>query len=168
MDHAGLAIRRASGRDAAGIAAVWTQIASERIYSAVDKPWPVEEQRAYLESRSPREATHVAIMDAGEIVGFQSLDLHSPILNSMAHVAQVGTFIMPGWRGRGIGKRLWLETQAFARSAAYTKIVIQVRASNPSAQSFYRSLGFVECGRLTRQVIVDGQSDDEILMELFL
>jgi ribosomal protein S18 acetylase RimI-like enzyme len=43
-----------------------------------------------------------------------------------------------------------------------------VRASNSSAQSFYRGLGFSECGRLSRQTIIDGVADDEIMMELHL
>ena len=47
-------------------------------------------------------------------------------------------------------------------------MLIQVRGSNTSAQSFYQRLGFVQCGRLTRQVVIDGQEDDEIIMELFL
>ena len=50
--------------------------------------------------------------------------------------------------------------------AGYRKLVIQVRASNPGAQSFYRRLGFKECGRLTGQVIIDGIEDDEVLMEM--
>jgi hypothetical protein len=33
---------------------------------------------------------------------------------------------------------------------------------------FYTKLGFVECGRLSRQVVVDGREDDEVLMECFL
>jgi ribosomal protein S18 acetylase RimI-like enzyme len=33
-------------------------------------------------------------------------------------------------------------------------------ASNTAAQRFYRSLGFKECGRLTRQAIIDGIEDD--------
>ena len=37
-----------------------------------------------------------------------------------------------------------------------------------SAQAFYKRLGFVECGRLRAQVMIDGVEDDEIVMELFL
>ena len=31
-----------------------------------------------------------------------------------------------------------------------------------------RGIGFRECGRLTRQVVIDGKEDDEVLMELFI
>ena len=141
-------------------------IAAERIHSAIDRAWSVEEERRYIESLSPREAIHVAVDDGQDIVGLQVLDRWSPVLETMAHVGQVGTFILPLWRGRGLGRQLWTATLAFARDVGYRKLVIQVRASNTGAQSFYRSLGFRECGRLARQVIIDGGEDDEVLMEL--
>ena len=59
-------------------------------------------------------------------------------------------------------------TTAFAAGAGYRKLVIQVRGSNAAAQAFYRGLGFQACGRLSRQVIIDGVEDDEVLMERFI
>jgi ribosomal protein S18 acetylase RimI-like enzyme len=161
-----LVVRRASPADASGIAAVMEVIAAERIHSAIDRAWSVEEERRFIESLSPREAIHVAVDDTQGIVGLQILDRWSPILGSMAHVGQVGTFLLPDWRGRGLGRQLWTATLAFARDVGYRKLVIQVRGSNIRAQSFYKSLGFRECGRLTRQVIIDGVEDDEMIMEL--
>jgi ribosomal protein S18 acetylase RimI-like enzyme len=158
-------VRRATPADAAGIVAVLQVIVAERIHSAIERAWTVEEEARYLESLSPREALHVAIAANERIVGFQSLDLWAPMLTSMAHVGQLGTFLLPEWRGRGVGRRLWTVTECFARQAGYRKLVIQVRASNTAAQAFYRHLGFRECGRLARQVILDGIAEDEILME---
>jgi ribosomal-protein-alanine N-acetyltransferase len=158
-------IRLASAKDASGIVAVLKVIAAERVHSAIERVWTVEQEARYLESLSPREAFHVAVDGTEGIVGFQSLDLWSPLLTSMAHVGQIGTFLLPGWRGQDVGRRLWNATELFARQAGYRKLVIQVRASNIAAQAFYRRLGFRECGRLTGQVIIDGFEDDEILME---
>lgn len=160
-------IRLASATDASGIVAVLEVIVAERVYSAIERVWTVEQEARYIESLSPREAFHVAVDGAQGIVGVQSLDLWSPVLTSMAHVGQVGTFLLPGWRGRGVGRQLWSATESFARQTGYRKLVIQVRASNTAARAFYRRLGFHECGRLTGQVIVDGFEDDEILMEFF-
>lgn len=153
--------------DAAGIVKVLEAVTAERIHSAIDQVWTVEHETHYLESLAPREVFHVAVDAATGIVGFQSLDLWSSLLSSMAHVGQVGTFLLPGWRGLGVGRQLWSATEAFAREAGYRKLAIQVRASNTAAQAFYRRLGFRECGRLTRQVIIDGIEDDEVLMEYF-
>ncbi len=110
---------------------------------------------------------HVAVDIAEGIVGFQSIDLWSRLLTSIAHVGQVGTFALTEWRGQGVGHQLWSVTESFARQAGYLKLAIQVRASNTAAQAFYQRLGFHECGRLTRQVIIDGFENDEILMEFF-
>lgn len=143
-------------------------IVDERVHSAIDRVWSVEQERGYLESLSAREAIHVAVDVADRIVGLQTLDRWSALLDSMAHVGQVGTFLLPAWRGRGVGRALWGATAAFARDARYVKVVAQIREANVAAQAFYRSLGFVDCGRLSRQVVIDGVQDDEILMELFL
>lgn len=161
-----LQIKRASPDDAGGIVAVLEVIAAERVHSAIERVWTIDQERRYLESLSPRELFHVAVDAVRGIVGFQSLDLWSPLLSSMTHVGQVGTFLLPEWRGLGVGRQLWKATESFARGAGYRKLAIQVRASNTAAQGFYQHLGFHECGRLTRQVIVDGVEDDEVLMEL--
>ena len=86
----------------------------------------------------------------------------------MAHVGQVGTFLAKAWRGMGVGAALFQQTVQFARAHAYAKFVIQVRAGNTAGQAFYRRMGFVECGRMTRQVRLSDAEDDEILMEFFL
>jgi RimJ/RimL family protein N-acetyltransferase len=43
-----------------------------------------------------------------------------------------------------------------------------VRGANTRAHAFYLDIHFRECGRLTRQVVIDGKEDDEVLMELFV
>jgi ribosomal protein S18 acetylase RimI-like enzyme len=161
-------IRRAGVADSEGILSVLKVVAAERIYSAIDRPWALDQERIYLRSLSPREATHVAVSGSGEIIGFQNLDLWAAVVQSMSHVGQIGTFLLPEWRRRGAGHALFRVTQSFARDAGYSKFVIQVRASNSSAEAFYKSLGFCECGRFSRQVRIDGQEDDEIMMEYFL
>jgi len=167
-ESGGVTIRRATTADAPVVVAILEGIAAERVLSAIDVPWTIEQEHNYIESLSPREVVHVATAESGEIVGFQCLELWARTLTSMAHVAELGTFLLPDWRRRGVGKALFCITQKFARKAGYSKIVIQVRASNQPAQAFYRRLGFRACGRLTRQVRLDGREDDEILMELFL
>ena len=168
MDEPSYRIRLATGADAGGIARVLASVVAERRLSAIDRAWPADEQRTYLLGLSEREAFHVAETSGGAIVGYQSLDRYSPILASMAHAGQLGTFVLPEWRGRGVGRALFQATRLFADTAGYRKLVIFVRAANTPAQAFYRALGFAECGRLTRQVIIDGDEDDEVLMELFL
>ena len=162
------AIRRATDADAEAIIGILEGIASERIYTAIDKPWSADRQRQYLASLSEREAIYVAETEREEIAGYQTLELWAATLDSMAHVGQIGTFLRPEWRRRGIGEALFRRTVDFARKCDFLKFVIQVRSSNVPAQGFYRRLGFRECGRLTRQVRIGDREDDEIIMEFFL
>src|ERR1700690_1728044 len=96
-------IRMASSVGAAGIVEVLEVIAAERIHSAIERVWSVEEETRYIESLSTREVLHVAVDIERGIVGFQSLDLWSSVLTSMAHVGQVGTFLLPEMARSGIG-----------------------------------------------------------------
>jgi ribosomal protein S18 acetylase RimI-like enzyme len=161
-------VRPGAASDADGIAAILRSIAAEGDYTAITEPWPVEAQQRYIEHLSPRAAVHVASATGGALIGYQTLDLWAPTIASMAHVGQMGTFISRQWRRRGVGQALFGTTSAFARRNGYAKLVIQVRASNGGAQAFYRRMGFLECGRLSRQVRIGGVEDDELLMELFL
>jgi L-amino acid N-acyltransferase YncA len=163
-----ISIRKATEADAPGLIAILQGISAERVHSAIDVVWPVEKERMYLASLSDRQVVHVATAASGQIVGFQVLDLWAPTLSSMKHVAQLGTFLIPEWRRRGVGRLLFGTTEALARSSGYTKMIVQVRASNKPAKAFYQRLGFRACGRLARQVRIDGVEDDEILMEFFL
>lgn len=160
-------VRKAVAADADGIAAVMHAVVAERVHSAIDRAWSADEERRYLESLSSREAFHVAVAGSGQIVACQSLERYSTVLTTMSHVAQVGTFVLPSWRGQGVGPALFEFTRRFAVSEGYRKVVITVRGSNASALSFYRGLGFVECGRLSKQVVLDGVEDDEVLLEMF-
>jgi L-amino acid N-acyltransferase YncA len=160
-------IRKATTQDAEEISAIWTVICSERIFSAVTKPFTPQEERKYISSLFDREGIFVAEIE-GQIIGFQSLDKWAEYSDSFAHVGVIGTFVLPEWRKRSIGYKLARHTFNFARKHNYEKIVIYVRAKNSGAIAFYKKLGFVQKGVLSRQIKVDDQYEDEIFMELFL
>jgi ribosomal protein S18 acetylase RimI-like enzyme len=162
-----LIIRQATIDDAESIVAIWEAIAAEKRYSAVSRPFTLEEERAYIGSLTDREAILLAAMD-GCPLGFQSIARWAGYTPSFEHVAEMGTFVLPEYRGQGIGRALSEATLAFGREQGYEKLVIYVRATNQGAQAFYRKLGFSPIGVLTRQVKIDEQYDDEIVMEMFL
>jgi ribosomal-protein-alanine N-acetyltransferase len=160
-------VRQATAADAAGISAIWERIVAERKFSAVARAWLPSEEATYLQGLSPREAVFVAIAE-GRVVGFQTLDRWVTYPSFMDHAGQLGTFVVPEWRGRGTSNALARATLGFAREHGYRKLVIWVRGSNEAAQRFYAGLGFRPCGRLSRQLLIDDVYDDEVLMELFL
>lgn len=162
-----ISIRKATAQDAEEISAIWTVICSERIFSAVNKPFTPQQEREYISSLSDREGIFVAEKE-GQIIGFQSLDKWAKFSDSFDHVGVFGTFILPEWRNKKIGSQLTHYSFNFAREHNYEKIVIYVRASNSGAIAFYRALRFVQKGILTHQVKIDDKYDDEIFMEFFL
>ena len=80
----------------------------------------------------------------------------------------LGHLSFPKWRGKKISSQLADYTFEFARKNGYEKLIIYVRSGNKNAQAFYKNLGFVPKGVLTRQVKIDGKYEDEIFMELYL
>ncbi|MHA2038516.1 MAG: N-acetyltransferase family protein [Promethearchaeota archaeon] len=160
-------IRKASIADAEGISSIWEVICAERKFTAVNKPFTPQEEREFISSLSDREAIFIAELD-NEIIAFQSLDLWATYTDSFDHVGTIGTFILPMWRRKNIGKQLADYTFQFARMNGYKKLIIYVRGQNTGAIKFYKNLGFVKKGVLKEQVKIDGQYEDEIFMELFL
>ena len=78
--------------------------------------------------------------DGRRLVGFAIMEF----LDGRAHLYLLA--VQPGYQGQGIGRVLleWLHSSA--RTAGIFLIDVEVRVSNLSAQSFYRSLGFCEAG----------------------
>jgi ribosomal-protein-alanine N-acetyltransferase len=58
--------------------------------------------------------------------------------------------VAPAWRREGVGRRLvrWLEESAV--TAGISVVYLEVRASNQSAQKFYRALGYREVEIVSR------------------
>ena len=162
-----ISIRKATINDAKMISKIWEIICREKVYSAVNKPFTVEQEREYIKSLSNREGVFIAYNE-DQVIGFQTLDEWSKISDSFSHVGSIGTFIKPEYRGVGIGKKLAEFVFQFAKQKGYEKLIIYIRSTNISAQNFYRKLGFTAKGILTNQVKINGDYDDEIFMELLL
>ncbi|MFX1573777.1 MAG: GNAT family N-acetyltransferase [Promethearchaeota archaeon] len=162
-----ITIRKAQGEDAEEISNIWKVICAERKYSAVNYPFTPEQEKDYILSLSEREIIFKA-ETKDQIIGFQSLDKWANYTDSFDHVGTIGTFILPKWRGYGIGRELAIKTFQFARKHEYEKLVIYVRAKNTGAIEFYKNLGFIQKGVLSKQVKIDGIYEDEIFMEFFL
>jgi ribosomal protein S18 acetylase RimI-like enzyme len=84
------------------------------------------------------------------------------------HRGVLGMGIIASHRGRGIGARLLEEVLPHARSLAVTRVELQVFRSNAAAVHLYRRHGFVVEGEQQRARIIDGTSDDLLLMVRWL
>jgi ribosomal protein S18 acetylase RimI-like enzyme len=157
-------IRRATVADAPQVAAVLNAVIAEGRYTLFDTPFSDAEEEAFIASLGDRSVLHVAV--AGEsIVGVQCVDRYASYADSVSHIAHIGTWLLPECRGRGIGKRLWAESLAFARQCGYRKALISVLAHNDQALRFYRSVGFTDIGVAREHVRLNATFYDEIFLE---
>lgn len=70
--------------------------------------------------------------------------------------------VAPGWRRRGIGRRLMEAALEGAVSAGAQRVFLEVRESNAGARIFYSQMGFTEGGR--RRNYYREPSEDALLL----
>lgn len=96
----------------------------------------------------------------GQIAGYGILSIAA----GEAHVLNL--CIGRQWQGRGLGRRLLMRLLDVIRWSRAERVFLEVRPSNPVAQSLYRSVGFTEIGRRPRYYPAKGGREDAIVMEL--
>jgi ribosomal-protein-alanine N-acetyltransferase len=83
-----------------------------------------------------------------------------------AHVLNI--CVGPDHRGFGLGRLLMRRLLDIARWNGATRVFLEVRPSNPVAQSLYRSMGFEEIGRRPKYYPAKEGREDAIVMALDL
>lgn len=165
-----ITVRRAMPEDAAGIIAVFNPIILDGHFTAFDRPFTEEEERAFLEGLPARAFVHVALLDggAGDIVRFQSVAPLEASMGAFDHVATIGTYVAMDQQRQGVGKALFAASFDAARTLGYEKIFTFVRADNAAGLAAYLGQGFEVVGRAQRQAKVRGAYVDEMMIERFL
>jgi ribosomal protein S18 acetylase RimI-like enzyme len=104
----------------------------------------------------------VAVTDAGTVVGWT--DVQRIPWEGMRHVGALGMGVLAPYRGRGLGRALLREALDAAARAGITRVELDVYASNARAMSLYQAEGFVEEGRKRGARILDGRTEDLVVM----
>ena len=162
-------IRQAIPDDAKAVASVLNAVILEGRHTAFTNPFTEDEELAFIEGLSDRSAMFVAEV-GGKIVGIQVIepDGLARYLDSMRHIATVGTWIQSGFRGYKIGRSLAEASFTFAKAKNFEKIAIQVIADNTRALRFYGSLGFEKIGIAKKHVKFEDRFCDVFFLEKFL
>jgi L-amino acid N-acyltransferase YncA len=164
-----VAVREATVDDAAGVAGILNQAVEARTYTVFDRPFSVDEERAFIAAFPARGILHVAVHESDQrIVGFQNMEPFGPYTGAFAHVGVIGTYVDLDLRRRGIARRLFEATYTAARHKGYEKIFTFVRADNEAAIQTYLNQGFRIIGTARRHAKIDGRYIDEILIERLL
>ena len=102
------------------------------------------------------------------VIGMQTLEPFADYSHAFDHVGIMGTLVELGLRRSGVGTGLFEATRAEALKRGYEKIFTYVRADNTNGLNFYRKMGFKVVGTAKRQVRINGEYIDEVIIEMFI
>lgn len=101
----------------------------------------------------------------GQIVASSSAERKLSYKERAKHVADLGIIVAKDYRGEGIGAKLMSELANQAENLPGIKLLeLGVFANNPVAQKLYSQLGFIEVGRVPKQILHRGEYVDHVLM----
>jgi L-phenylalanine/L-methionine N-acetyltransferase len=161
-DATAFTIRAQEPSDAAGVSAlIGTPGTFEGTLQLPDMP--VASRVEWIQAIEPGTCKLVAVA-GGQVVG--AAGLHS-VGRSMrrGHVRSLGISLAPGWQGKGVGRQLMARLLDWADNwTNILRIELTVHADNDRAIALYKSMGFVEEGRLRAYAIKDGRFMDAYTM----
>jgi len=154
-------IRRVEARDAAALAAAFASAGV--VLGTLQQPYPSESGwAARLGNSGPNDHVLVAEVD-GVVVG--TAGLHGNANPRRAHAAGLGVSVTDTWQGKGIGRKLLTALLDIADNwLGLQRLELTAFTDNEKALALYRSLGFVEEGRLRGYALRAGHFCDVIAM----
>jgi ribosomal protein S18 acetylase RimI-like enzyme len=161
----GIEIVPIEGKHADGFHACLDVVAREKRFLALQEAPPIESTREFVKGIVGSGQVQFVALEDERVVGW--CDILVPKLEAFSHVGTIGMGLLPQYRGRGIGKRILETAVKAAFSAGIERIELMVYESNEAAIRLYRSLGFVEEGRMAKKARIDGAYLGMICMALF-
>ena len=162
-------IRPVREEDSGSIIDLLNPIIEAGKYTIMDEPFSIEDQLDFIRGFPERGVYNAAVSDdTRRVIGIQDVQPISTGVTALRHVGEISTFVSLALTREGIGRCLSLVTFKEARKQGFLKLTAAVRADNPDAFAFYRSLRFRATGKARKHACVRGRYIDEVLMERFL
>ncbi|TMI03380.1 MAG: GNAT family N-acetyltransferase [Betaproteobacteria bacterium] len=150
---------------AEGFNAVVDAVARERRYIGFVAGPPLESTREFIRSILGGAGIQLLAVNPDDmVVGW--CDIVRNPHEGFRHVGRLGMGLLPGYRGRGLGRQLVAQAVRAARKAGIERIELEVFASNERAIALYRALGFATEGIKRQARKLDGQYEDNVFMAL--
>lgn len=167
-----LSIRPARATDAAAVLRLHRSVLQERRYF-ITEPEEFRETvddkvRQIRELERAPNSVFLLARRSSELLGF--LTVRGGHLNRMRHTGKLEVMVTHDARGLGVGGALLKAAFAWAEAnPEIEKIGLSVFADNTRAVELYRSFGFREEGRRSREYrLEDGRYVDDLLMYRFI
>jgi L-amino acid N-acyltransferase YncA len=167
MPNSDLTVRDATPRDAEAIARIYNQGIEDRVATLETSLRTADERRQWLEARSERHPVLVAVAQAGQVLGWASLNQFNP-RPAYDHVADFSVYVDRSSRGAGVGHVLLEALEQRARQIGFHKLVLAALPSNAAGMRLYQRRGFSTVGIYHEQGLLNGSWVDVITMEKIL
>jgi RimJ/RimL family protein N-acetyltransferase len=160
-------IRSVEAADAEALIAHVNEVGAEQVYIMTERlRLTVGEEEDMIRRLDPRRTLFLIALVDRKLVA--SADVERGRQTKNAHTASLGISVHRSVRGVGLGKAMMGDLLRWAKDEGVRKLTLSVFATNGSAITLYRELGFSEEGRLRGQVVLQGQPVDEVLMARWL
>lgn len=145
-----------------GFHAVLDAVAREGRYLAFLEAPPMARIRRFVRNNLRDRAPQFVALDGNRVIGWCDVSIRSH--ETLRHSGALGMGLLSGYRGLGIGGSLLRLTLEEAARRGLTRIELVVRTDNQPAIALYRRNGFVTEARLRRYMVVNGTTQDALLM----
>ena len=162
LPPSGIEIRESTPEDAEGLHAAFAAVAGERRFLARVEAPPLEQVRAFAASLRERGGFRLVALAGSRIVGW--CDISRDEREGFRHSGSLGMGLLPAHRGQGHGRALLEATLALAQARGISRVQLEVFESNHVAIRLYERLRFEHEGRKQHARILDGRSENLVLM----
>ena len=145
-----------------GFHAVLDAVAREGRYLAFLEAPPMARIRRFVRNNLRDCAPQFVALDGNRVIGWCDVSIRSH--ETLRQSGALGMGLLSGYRGLGIGGNLLRLTLEEAARRGLTRIELVVRTDNQPAIALYRRNGFVTEARLRRYMVVNGTTQDALLM----
>ena len=162
-------LRPARSADSDQIIANISAVCAEKVYLYTDDFIPTDQWRdALTDSVNGEKGSLLVVAEVdGQLIGHLRL---FPVWygSKSRHVGDVGVVLTRPWRGRGIGAAMLGYSLEWAGQANFKKITAMVLSTNQRALNLFLLYNFAQEGCRSKQLLVEGDYVDEILLGRFL
>jgi len=155
--------RAATPDDAPALNDVFRTVVREGGFVWEEYPFTVDDdRRRLLEGMAPGEALVVMAEAGGRPVGaIRGARFRRGEFPKCRHVLWISTIILPGYRGRGLGRVLVSALLCWAEQNGYRRAYAVTYADNRASQGMFHALGFCDEGVLRSSLFLHGRYIDD-------
>lgn len=122
----------------------------------------VDEMKIRIRNTFESNSLILVVEDSEEIVGFLSAE--RGFANRIKHSAYIVIGILEGYKGKGIGTKLFQQLEIWAMENSIKRLELTVMTHNEMGVKLYENMGYKKEGIKERSLIVDGEYVDEYYM----